>query len=92
MAGHEPREVICHNDFAPYNLMFEGTAPTGVIDFDVASPGPRVWDMGYTAYRFVPLTDSGQPGRRLSRPARAGTPARRPSARRTATPASARAR
>ena len=53
---HEPAEVICHNDFCPYNLMFEGGRLVGVIDFDTASPGPRVWDMAYTAYRFVPLT------------------------------------
>ena len=59
--AREPAQVVCHNDFAPYNLMFEGEELTGVIDFDLASPGPRVWDMGYTAYRFVPLTDPGNP-------------------------------
>jgi hypothetical protein len=59
--AHEPVEVICHNDFAPYNLMFEDGRLTGVIDLDVASPGPRVWDMAYTAYRFVPLTDPDNP-------------------------------
>ena len=32
-----------------------------MIDFDVASPGPRVWDLGCTAYRFVPLTAPGNP-------------------------------
>jgi Ser/Thr protein kinase RdoA (MazF antagonist) len=59
--AHEPAEVICHNDFAPYNLMFEGRRLTGVIDFDLASPGPRVWDMAYATYRFVPLTDPANP-------------------------------
>ena len=29
---HEPAEVICHNDFAPYNFVFEGVRLTGVID------------------------------------------------------------
>ena len=59
--AHAPAEVICHNDFCPYNLTFAGEELTGVIDWDLASPGPRVWDMGYTAYRFVPLTDPENP-------------------------------
>ena len=58
---HEPAEVICHNDFCPYNLIFDEGRLVGVIDFDTASPGPRVWDMAYTAYRFVPLTDPANP-------------------------------
>jgi Ser/Thr protein kinase RdoA (MazF antagonist) len=59
--AHEPQEVICHNDFAPYNLLFQDGRLTGVIDLDLVSPGPRVWDMAYTAYRFVPLTDPANP-------------------------------
>lgn len=59
--AHEPAEVICHNDFAPYNLMFEDERLTGVIDLDLASPGPRVLDVGYAAYRFVPLTHPANP-------------------------------
>lgn len=55
--AHEPAEVICHNDFAPYNMVFTDGRLTGVIDWDTASPGPRVWDLAYLAYRLVPLTD-----------------------------------
>ena len=50
-------EVICHNDFAPYNCVFESGHLVGIIDFDTASPGNRVWDMAYAVYRFVPLTN-----------------------------------
>ncbi|WP_169789916.1 GNAT family N-acetyltransferase [Actinoplanes subtropicus] len=56
LPDHRPAEVICHNDFAPYNMVFAAERLVGVIDWDTASPGPRVWDAAYLAYRLVPLT------------------------------------
>ncbi|MBO3737576.1 phosphotransferase enzyme family protein [Actinoplanes flavus] len=52
----EPVEVICHGDFAPHNCVLAGNRVTGMIDFDHARPGPRMWDVAYAAYRWVPLT------------------------------------
>ncbi|MFS0879105.1 phosphotransferase [Metabacillus niabensis] len=49
-------EVICHNDFAIYNIIFRNKKPVGIIDFDVAAPGPRLWDIAYTLYTCVPLS------------------------------------
>jgi aminoglycoside phosphotransferase (APT) family kinase protein len=61
LAPRAPAEVICHNDFAPYNLLFRGRTLAGAIDFDTAAPGPRAWDLAYLAYRLVPLTAPGNP-------------------------------
>lgn len=48
-------EVVCHNDAALYNVVFQHNRPAGIIDFDMAGPGPRLWDIAYTLYTSVPL-------------------------------------
>ncbi|OIK11810.1 phosphotransferase [Bacillus sp. MUM 13] len=55
---HTPNkiEVVCHNDFAIYNIIFNHKRPVGIIDFDAAGPGPRIWDIAYTLYTCVPLS------------------------------------
>lgn len=49
-------EIICHGDVAPYNMIYQKGKPHALIDFDTAGPGPRLWDLAYAAYRFVPLS------------------------------------
>ena len=48
-------DVICHNDLSPANTVWRGDRPTAFIDWDLAAPGPRSWDVAYALYRFVPL-------------------------------------
>ncbi|MDY7541816.1 phosphotransferase [Cryobacterium sp. 5B3] len=61
LPAHEPVEVVCLNDVAPYNMVFQDGHLTGLIDVDMASPGPRIWDLAYLAYRLVPLGEYTDP-------------------------------
>ncbi|MCI3919220.1 aminoglycoside phosphotransferase family protein [Paenibacillus sp. TRM 82003] len=54
-ANEREHEVICHNDAALYNVVFQQGIPVALIDFDMAGPGPRMWDIAYTLYTSVPL-------------------------------------
>ncbi|WP_256338561.1 phosphotransferase [Streptomyces sp. 2112.3] len=66
MEHHPPvAEVVCHGDLAPYNTVYRDGGPVALIDFDTAHPGPRVWDLAYAAYRFVPLTGADNQDLRL---------------------------
>ena len=51
----EPFEVVCHGDYAPYNVALTGNFVTGVFDFDTAHPAPRVWDLAYSVYCWAPF-------------------------------------
>jgi aminoglycoside phosphotransferase (APT) family kinase protein len=57
----EPAELIVHGDFAPYNCVLQDGAVVGVFDFDTAHPAHRLWDVGYAAYRWVPLVAPSNP-------------------------------
>lgn len=55
LPSREPVEVICHGDFAPYNVALNKNVVTGVFDFDTAHPGPRIWDLAYAVYCWAPF-------------------------------------
>lgn len=54
-------EVINHNDFAPYNMVFTPDGAISIIDIDLCGPGPRVRDLAYLAYWMAPLSFSSDP-------------------------------
>jgi hypothetical protein len=55
-------EVICHGDAGPYNIIFRNNMPVALIDFERATPGPRIWDIAFVVYRFAPLCDFPEHG------------------------------
>ena len=49
-----PGWVVCHNDIAPYNVVWRDGL-VGLIDWDIASPGDPHGDVAQAAWQFAPL-------------------------------------
>ena len=47
--------LVCHNDLAPGNTIYDHERAVALIDFDLAGPGDAVWDLASAAWRYVPL-------------------------------------
>ena len=48
-------EVICHNDWAPWNALLTSDRVTVLTDWDLAGPGSRLWDICNAVYCWAPL-------------------------------------
>ena len=62
-------DVVSHNDPNLDNVVFRDGRAVALIDFDLASPGSRAWDLACTARLWVPLRAAGdipEPVRRQS--------------------------
>jgi mutator protein MutT len=52
-------EIVCHHDFAPYNVSLAGQAGAerlvGVFDWDMSGPGLVIDDVAFAAWNWVPM-------------------------------------
>jgi Ser/Thr protein kinase RdoA (MazF antagonist) len=49
------QELICHNDWSPWNALFREGRLAVILDWDLAGLGSRLWDVANAAYCWVPL-------------------------------------
>ena len=52
--------VVCHNDLFWPNVIFREGRPVALIDWDLAAPAPRLYDVASTANYWVPLRPDDQ--------------------------------
>ncbi|MGI5398324.1 aminoglycoside phosphotransferase family protein [Streptomyces sp. CA-135486] len=53
-------ELVCHGDFGPWNIVWHGNRPVGIIDWDFARPAPRLHDVAYALQYVAPFRDDAE--------------------------------
>jgi hypothetical protein len=53
--GPAGSEAICHGDFGPWNVVWKGHRPVGIIDWDWARPAPRLHNVAHALEYVAPL-------------------------------------
>lgn len=51
-------EIVTHGDMGPWNIVYRGSKPVGLIDWDSAQPRRPLDDLARTAWKVVPLGTS----------------------------------
>lgn len=62
-------ELVCHGDFGPWNLVWRGGRPVGILDWDYAWPQPPVHDVAYALEYVAPFRSDDECTRWLRYPA-----------------------
>jgi hypothetical protein len=57
--------VICHGDFGPWNVVWDGLVPVGLLDFDFAGPADPLYDVAYALEYVAPFRDDEEAARSL---------------------------
>ena len=63
------RDFYCHGDFGPWNLVWHGTQPVGIIDWDYAWPNGKIHDIAYALEYVAPFRSDEECTRWLRYPA-----------------------
>ncbi|MGH3491350.1 MAG: aminoglycoside phosphotransferase family protein [Actinopolymorphaceae bacterium] len=55
-----PGEVVCHGDFGPWNIVWQGTRPAGLLDWEYANLAPPRQDVAYALEYVAPFRDDAE--------------------------------
>jgi hypothetical protein len=67
--GGEAGTLVCHGDFGPWNLVWRGTRPVGVLDWEYAHVAPALDDVAYALEYVAPFRSDADCLRWLRYPA-----------------------
>lgn len=56
----ETGAVIVHGDFGPWNVVWDGPEPLGLLDFDFAGPADPMYDVAYALEYVAPFRDDAE--------------------------------
>ena len=53
----KPGEIMCHGDFGPWNIAWDGETPVGILDWDFVLPAKPEYDILYALQYSAPFRD-----------------------------------